>query len=53
MGFKPKYQHSPYSTIFQFNQKDLNGLGNHKLLKLPEILLQHSGDYPTPLIYFI
>jgi hypothetical protein len=52
MGFKPTFQHSPYSTNFKFNQQ-FDGLGYHKPLKGPEILLQHSGDYPALLIYFI
>jgi hypothetical protein len=36
------------------SQKSRNtGLDHHKPLKVPEILLQHSGDYPAPLICFI
>jgi len=29
------------------------GLEYHKPLKVPGILLRHSGDYPAPLICFI
>ena len=47
MGFKPKFQHSPYPINFQFDS-----LRHHKPLKGPEILLQHPGDYPAPLNIF-
>jgi hypothetical protein len=33
--------------------KKFDGLGRHKPLNGQEILLQHSSDYPAPLMYFI
>ena len=47
MGFKPRYQHSPYSTNFQFNQHDLMvediiSLSNfHKYYYSIQVIIQH------------
>jgi len=38
---------------FHIYPTKFDGLGHHKTLKVPEILLQHSNDYPASLMYFI
>jgi hypothetical protein len=41
---------TPLTPQISIQPKKLDGLGHHKPLKGPEILLQRSGDYPANLM---
>jgi len=38
---------------FTISLTKFDGLGHHKPLQDAETFLQHSSDYPTPLMYFL